>query len=52
VKREYTGEELGWIGDDKLVELSPDRMAKPEWEHKVSPEEAMGLTARWTLANS
>ena len=30
VKRKYTGGERGWIGDNNLVELSLDRMAKLE----------------------
>ncbi len=52
VKRRYTGGERGWIGDNKLVELSLEKMKKLGWEPKVSPEEAIRRTAKWTLANS
>ena len=52
VKRKYTGGERGWIGDNKLVELSLDKMKKLGWEPKVSSEEAIRRTAVWTLANS
>ena len=51
VKRKYTGGEHGWIGDNKLVELSLEKMKKLGWEPKVSPEEAIKATARWTLEN-
>ena len=51
VKRNYTGGERGWIGDNKLVELSLEKMKKLEWAPKVSPEEAIRKTARWTIAN-
>ena len=51
VKRKYTGGERGWIGDNKLVELSLEKMKKLGWEPKVSPEDAVRKTARWTLAN-
>jgi len=52
VKRKYTGGERGWIGDNKLVELSLEKMRKLGWEPKTSPEEAIKLTTMWTLANS
>ena len=35
-----------------LVELSLEKMKKLGWEPKVSPEEAIRRTAKWTLANS
>ena len=52
VKRNYTGGERGWIGDNKLVELSLEKMKKLGWEPEVSPEEAIRRTAEWTLVNS
>ena len=52
VKRKYTGGERGWIGDNKLVELSLEKMKKLGWAPKVSPEDAIRKTARWTLENS
>jgi UDP-glucose 4-epimerase len=51
-KRKYTGGERGWIGDNKLVELSLKRMAKLGWEPLTPPEEAIRMTARWTIASS
>ena len=51
VKRKYTGGERGWIGDNKLVELSLDKMKRLGWTPRVPPEEAIGKTARWTLQN-
>ena len=52
VKRKYTGGERGWIGDNKLVELSLEKMKKLGWTPRVSPEESIRKTAKWTLANS
>jgi UDP-glucose 4-epimerase len=52
VKRRYTGGERGWIGDNKLVELSLEKMMKLGWKPTVSPGDAIRATTRWTLANS
>ena len=52
VKRKYTGGEHGWIGDNKLVELSLERMKKLEWMPKTTPEEAISVTTGWTLAEA
>ena len=52
VGRRYTGGERGCIGDNKLVELSLEKMNRLGGEPKVSPEDAIRTTARWTLANS
>lgn len=51
VKRKYTGGERGWIGDNKLVELALGKMKDLGWTPKTTPEEAIGVTTRWTLAN-
>ena len=51
VKRKYTGGARGWIGDNPLVFLSIEKMKKLGWAPKVSPEEAIRITARWTLEN-
>jgi UDP-glucose 4-epimerase len=51
VKRRYTGGERGWIGDNKLVELSLEKMKRLGWVPKVPPEDAIRRTARWTLEN-
>ena len=52
VRRKYTGGERGWIGDNRLVELSLDKMRKLGWTPTVSSEDAIRKTARWTLDNS
>ena len=52
VKRRYSGGEHGWIGDNKLVELSLEKMKRLGWDPKVPPEEAIRTTTRWTLSNS
>ena len=51
VKRRYTGGERGWIGDNKLVELSLEKMERLGWTPRVPPEESISRTARWTLEN-
>jgi len=52
VTRRYTGGERGWIGDNKLVELSLEKMMKLGWKPLTPPEEAIRMTARWTMAHS
>jgi len=49
VKRRYTGGPRGWIGDNPVVVLSIDRIKKLGWKLKVSSEEAIRRTVRWTL---
>jgi UDP-glucose 4-epimerase len=49
VKRRYTGGPRGWIGDNPVVELSLERIKKLGWRQKVSSEEAIRRTAKWTL---
>jgi len=49
VKRRYTGGSRGWIGDNPVVVLSIDRIKKLGWKPKVSSEEAIRRTVRWTL---
>ena len=49
VKRKYTGEPRGWIGDNPVVILSIERIKKLGWKPKVSSEEAVRRTARWIL---
>ena len=51
VRRKYTGGEHGWIGDSKLVQLSLEKMKGIGWEPKVPNDEAIRITARWTLVN-
>jgi len=49
VKRRYTGGPRGWIGDNPVVVLSIDRIKRLGWKPKVSSEEAIRRTVRWTL---
>ena len=49
VKKSYTGGARGWVGDNPVVYLSTERIKALGWRPKTSPEEAIRLTARWTL---
>jgi len=49
VKKSYTGGARGWVGDNPVVYLSTKRIKGLGWRPKTSPEEAIRLTARWTL---
>lgn len=49
VKRKYTGGPRGWIGDTPIVELSLGKIKKLGWRQKISSEEAIRRTVRWTL---
>jgi UDP-glucose 4-epimerase len=49
VKKSYTGGARGWVGDNPVVYLSTKRIKALGWRPKASPEEAIRLTARWTL---
>jgi UDP-glucose 4-epimerase len=49
VKKSYTGGARGWVGDNPVVYLSTRRIRGLGWRPKTSPEEAIRLTARWTL---
>ena len=49
VRRRYTGGPRGWIGDNPVVELALDRIIGLGWKPKISSEEAIRRTVRWTL---
>jgi len=49
VKKSYTGGARGWVGDNPVVYLSTKRIKALGWKPRTSPEEAIRLTARWTL---
>jgi UDP-glucose 4-epimerase len=49
VKRNYTGGPRGWVGDIPVVKLSLDKIKKLGWRQRISSEEAMRRTIRWTL---
>jgi len=49
VKKWYTGGLHGWVGDNRVVYLSSVRARELGWRPKTSPNDAIRLTARWTL---
>ena len=49
VTKKYTGGARGWVGDNPVVYLSIEKIKALGWRPKVSPKEAIGVTARWTL---
>lgn len=51
VSREYAGGKRGWIGDNPNCILSIEKMKALGWSPKVSSDEAIRRTARWTIAN-
>ena len=49
VRKRHTGGERGWVGDNKTVYLLSQKLRKLGWNPRFSPEDAIRLTARWTL---
>jgi UDP-glucose 4-epimerase len=49
VKKTYTGGLRGWVGDNPVVYLSTKKIRGLGWKTKTSPDQAIRLTARWTL---
>jgi UDP-glucose 4-epimerase len=49
VQRKYTGGPRGWIGDNPIVYLDVSKIKRLGWKPTKSPEETIGITARWTL---
>jgi UDP-glucose 4-epimerase len=49
VKKRYTGGVRGWVGDNPVVYLSTKKVRRLGWKPKLSPADAIRLTARWTL---
>jgi UDP-glucose 4-epimerase len=49
VKKRYTGGARGWVGDNPVVYLATKRIRALGWKPMTTPEEAIRLTARWTL---
>jgi len=49
VKRRYTGGDRGWIGDNPVVNLSLQKLRGMGWRPRISAEEAIRITTRWTL---
>jgi hypothetical protein len=50
-RQKYAGGERGWVGDNKLVELSLGKIMKQGWRPATTPEDAIRMTTKWTLAN-
>lgn len=49
VRRRYTGGSRGWVGDNPVVYLSTEKIRGLGWTPRVSPRDAIKLTAGWTL---
>lgn len=49
VQRRYTGGERGWVGDNPVVYLSASKLRSLGWRPAIPPQEAIRLTARWTI---
>ena len=52
VTRQYSGGKRGWVGDNPEVILSIDKLENLGWKPKVSSDEAIRRTVRWTLLKS
>lgn len=50
VRRKYTGGARGWIGDIPVVHLSIEKIKSLGWAPKVSSEEAITRTVRWSIS--
>lgn len=50
VRRKYTGGARGWIGDIPMVHLSIEKIKSLGWAPKVSSEEAITRTVRWSIS--
>jgi len=49
VEKVYAGGPRGWVGDNKVVYLSSEKIRKLGWTPRVTPSEAIRETTRWTL---
>ncbi|MHB8565648.1 MAG: GDP-mannose 4,6-dehydratase [Nitrososphaerales archaeon] len=49
VKRTYTGERRGWIGDNPIVHLDISKIKALGWNPKITSEEAIRRTTKWTI---
>lgn len=52
VKKVYTGGEVGWVGDQKIVHLSTAKIKQLGWKPKVSIEEGTRKTVRYLMENN
>lgn len=51
VKLKYTGGSQGWVGDNSIVTLSIDKIKSFGWVPKISSQDSIARTARWTIQN-
>ncbi len=51
VRKKYTGGARGWIGDNPIVHLDVSKLKSLGWSPKVSVEEAINKTIKWTIAH-
>jgi len=51
VRKKYTGGSRGWVGDNPIVHLDVSKLKSLGWNPKVSAEEAIQRTIRWTITN-
>jgi UDP-glucose 4-epimerase len=49
VRKKYTGGKHGWIGDNPVVHLSIEKIGQLGWKPRMSAEDAIRLTAKWTF---
>ena len=52
VRRIHAGGPRGWIGDNPIVELDLGRIERLGWKPRISSEEAIRRTIRWTLGHA
>ncbi|MFA6530869.1 MAG: SDR family NAD(P)-dependent oxidoreductase [Candidatus Micrarchaeia archaeon] len=50
-KKTYTGGEVGWIGDQKIVHLSTDKIRSLGWMPEVKIEDGIRRTVRYLMEN-
>lgn len=51
VKKTYTGGEVGWVGDQKIVHLSTDKIRSLGWMPEVKIEDGIRRTVRYLMEN-
>ena len=47
----YTGGKGGWIGDNPVIQLSPDKIESLGWKSKYSIKDSIESTVDWIMAN-
>jgi UDP-glucose 4-epimerase len=50
VERKFKGGRRGWIGDNPIVHLSIAKIKSLGWKPRLSAQESITRTARWTLS--